>query len=195
MAGVFVFGATIGVVAKTQRIGIEQEGIVQTVKCPHPEVLDRDVKVMLVRFPTSKNPDRSGVDTAKINEFFRQLSDKYPDGYQIDVITAFRAAPKATRAGVLNVSGMGKSIDFDYVRKTRGIKSFRARISEVGIESLDLEPTTGVDTFIRSFFDENGCEKDHILVDPVSPYRLYIERVHSLKEYGFDGERIPVSVK
>ncbi len=178
----------VRVIANEQRISIEQEGIIQTIKCPHPQILDRDVKVVLVRFPNSKVPDRPGVDIARINEFFRRLLDKNPGGYQLDAIRPFGAAPKTTRDGVLSVSEKDQAIVLDYVRKVRGIGSFQARISEKGIEVLDKEPPAGIDSFIESFFDKNGCEVDHKKVDPKFPNRLFIERIHSLKEYGLDGE-------
>lgn len=198
LAGALVLTAAAGLaVARSQRIGIEGEGIVKTVKCPHPEVIDRNLKVMLLRFPTSKEPDRSSVELARINDFFRQLLNKNPEGYQIDAISPFDAAPKTTRYGVLNVLSGDQAVVFNYVRKARGIGSFQARISEDGIEILKEEvPAPGrVDSFIRSFFDKNGCEVDHKEVDSKSPSRLYIERIHSLKDYGLDGERKPFVAK
>lgn len=190
----------VRVIANEQRISIEQEGIIQTIKCPHPQILDRDVKVVLVRFPNSKEPDQSEVVIARINQFFQELLNKNPDGYQIDAVRPFGffgAPPKTTRDGVFSVYKTGQGMEINYVRKVKGPESFRVMISEVGIEVLNEKmPAPGrADSFIRSFFDKNGCEIDHKKVDPNSPDRLFMEWTRSLKDHNFNGERKPVSAK
>lgn len=71
----------------------------------------------------------------RTDNFFLQLLEDYPEGYQVDIVSRLKHSPKILRHGILNVSRDGEKIILDYRKKAGRIKDFRGELS--GDEPFD----------------------------------------------------------
>lgn len=199
IAACLIFTAGVGgaaaVVAKSSGLGVEFDsslhikGISHTIQCPHPDVLPREGKYTVV-FSNGRieTRDPNAVYFGELQTFFAKLLEKYPQGYQIDVINPFKKAPKTTRAGIINVTQENDDMVINFVKKAGKIPPFIFRFGkEVKIEQGDFEKSV---FFLGSLFDQYRCEVDHVEIDIKSPYRLWMEGIRALDKYDRDGEML-----
>ena len=191
LAGILALTAGAAFAARSQGIGIDKKGIVQTATCEDSAIRNCLRETRLVRWHLLQEPPDA--DILRVNDFFSQLLKGRPDGYQIDLITPFVAAPTSRRIGILNVvRGNKQDMVLDFRKKLGDIKQFRIKVNSQGIEELSgQEPLDQIYPFLASLFYKNGSPKHYKTVDPESPYRLYLEGIRSLQEYDLNGKRNP----